>query len=156
MKRHLYKIQMNWTGNLGVGTKNFRSYSRNHEIVAPGKAVIDGSSDPSFRGDPGRYNPEELFLSALSSCHMLWFLHLCSIRGISVLQYEDHAEGVMIEEANGSGRFAEVHLYPRIQLREAHSDEVLRTIHQEANKKCFIAQSCNFPVRHTATYQALN
>lgn len=144
---------MKWTGNLGKGTSNYRSYSRNHEISTPGKSIIEGSSDPSFRGDPGRYNPEELFLSSLSSCHMLWFLHLSSTRGITVLSYEDHPEGVMIEEANGSGKFTEVHLYPRIQLAEAQDEEVLRGIHQEANQKCFIAQSCNFPVLHAATYQ---
>src|SRR6201996_2477687 len=98
-REHRYKIATCWTGNLGAGTSAYTAYSRNHELSAPGKnGAILGSSDPAFRGDASRYNPEELLLASLSSCHMLWYLHLCSEAGVSVLEYEDEASGTMTEE----------------------------------------------------------
>jgi organic hydroperoxide reductase OsmC/OhrA len=76
---HRYQTTTTWTGNLGSGTSQYTAYSRNLEINAPKKAVpIQGSSDPVFRGDPTRYNPEDLLVGALSACHMLWVLHLCA------------------------------------------------------------------------------
>ncbi len=65
--------------------------------------TISGSSDPAFLGDPEKYNPEELLLSSISSCHMLWYLHLCTSHNVVVTTYFDHAEGVMEELENGSG-----------------------------------------------------
>jgi organic hydroperoxide reductase OsmC/OhrA len=77
MKKHFYTTTLEWTGNKGTGTENYRSYDRNHTVHIEGKIHrIMGSSDPSFLGDASRYNPEELFLSSLSTCHMLWYLHL--------------------------------------------------------------------------------
>ena len=69
---------MTWTGNTGTGTREYRGYERAHEYLVPGKPVIPGSSDPNFRGDKTHYNPEELLVMSLSSCHMLWYLHLCA------------------------------------------------------------------------------
>ncbi|NND08774.1 MAG: OsmC family peroxiredoxin [Saprospiraceae bacterium] len=152
MKKHRYEVAVKWTGNLGAGTDHYRSYSRNHEILAREKISIPCSSDPSFRGDPARYNPEELLVSAISSCHMLWFLHLCSVREISVIEYEDDAEGLMVEQVEGYGKFVEVKLRPRIRLSKEYDQEILRTIHDEANSKCYIAKSCNFPVTHHPSY----
>ena len=115
MKEHQYQIALKWIGSKGVGTKNYRSYSRDFEVGAPfKKQLIHGSSDPSFRGDKTRYNPEDVFLSSIASCHMLWFLHLCSTHNIVVLEYEDQATGTMVEDKDGSGRFKEVTLYPEI------------------------------------------
>ncbi len=76
--QHHYTLSINWMGNLGNGTLDYRSYSRNHTITAPGKSPIAGSSDPAFRGDRSCYNPEDLLVASLSTCHMLWYLHLCS------------------------------------------------------------------------------
>ncbi|MCI0672315.1 MAG: hypothetical protein L0Y64_17835, partial [Myxococcaceae bacterium] len=74
-KEHRYEVTTRWTGNKGEGTAHYRAYSRNHELSAPGKlAPIPGSSDPAFRGEAERYNPEELLVASLSACHMLWFL----------------------------------------------------------------------------------
>lgn len=114
MRTHNYKIAIEWTGNEGNGTLNYKSYNRNHKIFADGKYnEINGSSDPSFLGDKTRYNPEDLFLSSISSCHMLWYLHLCSVHKIIVTEYLDHATGVMEETKDGSGRFTEVTLNPK-------------------------------------------
>ena len=147
-KKHHYKTHLNWIGNTGNGTKDYRSYERNHEIKAGDKTVIPSSSDPSFRGDPTRYNPEELFLASLSSCHMLWFLHLCSVNGVNVVNYEDLAEGTMEESPDGSGRFIEIVLKPVITVSEVSMIEKSQGLHKEANQKCFIANSVNFPVLH--------
>jgi organic hydroperoxide reductase OsmC/OhrA len=71
MKQHTYKVQVKWTGNAGKGTKTYKDYRRDHIIASEGKPQIQGSSDPSFRGDAARYNPEELLVASLSTCHML-------------------------------------------------------------------------------------
>lgn len=152
-KEHHYKTQLVWTGNKGEGTKTYSGYSRNYTISIPQKPDIHGSSDPSFRGDKMRYNPEELLVASISSCHMLWFLHLCSVAGIIVTAYEDHATGTMHENADGSGYFTRVILHPLILINGEINAVQLQALHEEANRKCFIANSCNFPVLHEPTYQ---
>jgi organic hydroperoxide reductase OsmC/OhrA len=170
-KEHLYTVSMVWTGNLGEGTPSYRGYSRDHVIRVEGKSEIDGSSDPSFRGSASRYNPEELLVSSLSACHMLWYLHLCSVHHIVVTDYRDQARGTMIEGSDGSGYFREVELGPTITLRggsassegneeiegsagaEAAMLEKARALHEEANRLCFIARSVNFPVTHKPVFK---
>ncbi|MGD1839532.1 MAG: OsmC family protein [Thermonemataceae bacterium] len=148
-KKHHYKIEVVWTGNEGEGNLNYRSYNRNHTIFAEGKQeTIKGSSDPSFLGDKTRYNPEELFLSSLSACHMLWYLHLCTTHKIVVLEYTDKATGVMEETENGSGRFVEVTLLPTVKITDAAMLSKANALHKEANEMCFIANSCNFAIKH--------
>ncbi|HYK61463.1 MAG TPA: OsmC family protein [Bryobacteraceae bacterium] len=150
-RAHRYRIVVDWTGNLGTGTSGYRAYGRNHEISADGKsAPIPGSSDPHFRGDASRYNPEELLVASLSACHMLSFLHLCADRGIVVTSYRDKAEGVMKEHADGSGEFAKVVLRPRVTLADSSRETELEELHDKAHHLCFIARSVNFPVEHEA------
>ncbi|MFV9550780.1 OsmC family protein [Algibacter sp. PT7-4] len=149
MKKHSYKIKVEWTGNEGDGTLNYKSYSRNHDIISDKKYdVIKGSSDPSFLGDNTKYNPEDLFLSSLSACHMLWYLHLCSVHKIIVIEYLDVAVGVMEEFENGSGKFTKVTLNPKVKITDKNMIEKANKLHIEANKMCFIANSCNFKVEH--------
>jgi organic hydroperoxide reductase OsmC/OhrA len=147
-REHRYSVNVAWTGNTGKGTSDYRSYTRDHEINVPGKLPIHGSSDPKFRGDPVRYNPEELLVAALSSCHMLWYLHLCADAGIVVVSYEDRAEGTMEESGEGAGRFVRVMLRPHVRVTE--SVEQAEALHQRAHELCFIANSVNFPVLHQA------
>ncbi|MES2730480.1 MAG: OsmC family protein [Bacteroidota bacterium] len=152
MKEHQYTIRTEWTGNKGSGTFHYASYDRNHIISAAQKATdIAGSSDPSFRGDRTRYNPEELFLSSLSACHMLWYLHLCTVNSIIVTDYVDNATGIMEETENGGGRFTEVVLYPVVTVSDESMIEKANALHHEANAMCFIANSCNFPIKHKPT-----
>lgn len=148
MKHHHYNAAIVWTGNTGSGTSDYRSYTRNHNINIGGKPTITASSDPAFRGDPSRHNPEELLVSALSSCHMLWYLHLCAVNNVVVTAYEDRATGVMEENADGSGQFIGVSLNPIVTVQHAEMVERAYSLHEDATHKCFIARSVNFDVHH--------
>lgn len=147
-KVHKYNLSVEWTGNKGKGTKTYSSYSRNHKIEAEGKEILSGSADPAFSGDSDRYNPEELLVASVSACHMLWYLHLCADAGVEVISYKDNAEGNMKTDAYGSGSFSEIILKPVIRVTAGSDIELAKKLHIQANKKCFIANSCNFPVRH--------
>jgi len=151
MQIHQYKLALKWTGNKGEGTIDYRSYERSHEIKVPGKPTLLASADPAFRGDQGRYNPEELLLASLSGCHMLWFLHLCADDGVQVLVYEDQPEATMQDSSDGGGKFTETILKPKVKVAEKWMLEKLDILHTEANKRCFIANSVNFPVKHEAS-----
>lgn len=146
MKQHNYEVQLEWTGNLGQGTKTYRSYRRDHSITCEGKPSIQGSSDPEFRGDPARYNPEELLVASLSSCHMLWYLHLCSVNKITVLAYRASASGTLQENEDGSGQFIEVRLKPLVTVGSGDDSGKALALHDEAHRLCFIARSVNFAV----------
>ncbi|KAA5545050.1 OsmC family protein [Adhaeribacter rhizoryzae] len=154
--QHLYKATIEWTGNKGEGTSGYKAYDRSHTISVENKSDILGSSDPAFRGDTTRYNPEELLVSSLSACHMLWYLHLCAEAGIVVMNYVDTATGTMVETPDGGGHFTEVTLNPVITVTEAWMITKADAMHQVANKRCFIANSVNFPVYHKPSYKALN
>lgn len=152
-QEHSYAVQLNWTGNLGQGTNGYRAYSRNHAISAPGKPILPGSSDPNFRGDPSRYNPEELLVSSLSACHLLWYLHLCAEAGIVVIDYSDQASGTMVETPDGGGHFSEVVLRPAVTIGVGGDTALAERLHERAHHLCFIANSVNFPVRCSPTIQ---
>jgi organic hydroperoxide reductase OsmC/OhrA len=146
-REHRYHVTVRWTGNLGTGTATYRGYSRDHEIAAGAKPPIPGSSDPAFRGDAARWNPEELLLASLSACHKLWFLHLATEAGLVVTDYLDLAEGTMIETADGGGHFVEAVLRPHVTLAPGSDPARVEAVHHAAHEKCFIARSVNFPVR---------
>ncbi|HEY3520569.1 MAG TPA: OsmC family protein [Rhodanobacteraceae bacterium] len=146
MKDHKYHVTIRWTGNTGTGTESYRGYKRDHAIEAAGKPPIPGSSDPKFRGDDARWNPEELLVASLSTCHQLWYLHLCAEVGVVATAYEDRAEGAMSENANGSGEFTRVVLHPRVTVRAGSDPQLARELHHRAHALCFIARSVNFPV----------
>lgn len=147
-KEHHYALSLAWTGNLGTGTSDYRAYSRNHTILSEGKPELLASSDPSFRGDKTRYNPEEMLVAALSSCHMLSYLHVCVLNGVIVLEYKDNATGTMKENPDGSGQLTEVTLRPEVKVKEASMIEKANHLHEKASELCFIARSVNFPVHH--------
>lgn len=155
-KDHQYKASLVWTGNKGSGTMDYRSYDRGYTISIDGKADVLGSSDSAFMGDKTLHNPEDLLVSSLSSCHMLWYLHLCASNGIVVIDYKDNAVGIMREEADGSGKFTEVTLYPMVTISDVAQLDKANALHVDANRLCFIANSCNFPVKHQASCKAEN
>jgi len=147
-KTHEYQTNLVWTGNKGSGTMDYRSYDRSYVISIEHKNDIHGSSDSAFMGDRTKHNPEDLLVSSLSSCHMLWYLHLCSQNDIIVLDYKDNAVGKMTENADGSGYFTEVILHPVVTITDEDAVSKANALHEQANKMCFIANSCNFPIRH--------
>lgn len=148
MKSHKYKATIKWTGNKGQGTSGYRNYDRSHTISIGNKIDLLGSSDAAFRGDSSKHNPEDLLLSSLSACHMLWYLHLCAEAGVVVTDYKDDATGIMSERENGSGRFIQVTLHPHVTVMNAEMKDKAMQLHHEANEFCFIANSVNFPINH--------
>jgi organic hydroperoxide reductase OsmC/OhrA len=154
---HQYQVTVRWTGNRGQGTASYTAYSRDHEITAaPEKSSILGSSDQAFRGDQARWNPEELFIAAVSACHKLWYLHLCSAAGVIITEYVDRAGGVMAESAGGAGQFTSVTLRPEIVLSRSADLEKARALHHDAHVKCFIANSIKTPVTVEPVFRALD
>jgi organic hydroperoxide reductase OsmC/OhrA len=151
---HDYAVGVQWTGNRGEGTATYRSYGRDHRIHAAGKQhEIAGSSDRVFRGDPDRWNPEELVIAALAQCHMLSYLHVAAVNGIVVVDYRDDAAGTLQQEGDG-GRLISATLRPVVTIAAHHSDEDARraeSLHHRASELCFIANSVNFPVEHEPT-----
>jgi organic hydroperoxide reductase OsmC/OhrA len=145
---HTYAAQVTWTGAGETGTTSYASYSRDHEVLLPGKPALPGSADAAFRGDPSRYNPEELLVASIAQCHMLWFLHLAAADDVVVLAYHDDARGTMLVRPGGTGRFTEVVLRPRVTVLGDVPENRLTALHERSGECCFIKQSVNFPV-HT-------
>ncbi len=143
---HRYACTLEWTGNRGTGTSGYRDYDRSYDVSAPGKQTLSASADATFRGEREKWNPEEMLLSALSSCHMLSYLHVCADAGITVLAYTDAAQGSMGLAMDGSGRFISVTLRPQVLVAGRSDVETARILHHLAHEKCFIANSVNFPV----------
>lgn len=149
MKRkriHTYRVSCSWTDELGAGTRDYDSYSRNHVIAVDGKPSIDASADGAFRGDPDRLNPEELFVASLASCHMLRFLHLCGDSGLMLRSYRDVATATMTENAS-VGEFSEVILKPACRFDGNVDPDLVEDLHRRAHASCFIARSVRCPVR---------
>jgi organic hydroperoxide reductase OsmC/OhrA len=148
---HNYAVTIAWVGNTGQGTKTLRSYSRNHEVSSEGVATIFGSSDPSFRGDASRWNPEQLYLASISQCHMLVYLALAAKEGVTVLHYEDTATGLMVEEEDGAGQFESVTLHPVVVVSGASDPDLAESLHDRVADYCFIARSVKTPIFHRVT-----
>jgi organic hydroperoxide reductase OsmC/OhrA len=147
-KMHHYQATIQWTGNNGNGTQDYKAYERAHTISIQGKQNIVCSSDPAFRGDKTKHNPEELLVSALSSCHMLWYLHFCAVNGVVVTSYVDNATGTMVENEDGSGQFTQVVLRPEVKVKDQSMITKANELHDNAHHACFIARSVNFEVLH--------
>jgi organic hydroperoxide reductase OsmC/OhrA len=147
-RAHRYDVAVRWTGNRGGGTSGYRDYDRSHLVGAPGRPDIAGSSDPAFRGETDRWNPEQLLVAALAQCHLLWYLSLAATSGVIVVGYTDDAVGTMVEDPDGGGHFTEVLLRPAVTVARPDMAGPAAALHGEAHRKCFIARSVNFPVRH--------
>lgn len=146
---HTYLLHLRWEGNRGEGTSHYQGYDRTYRVTQAGKPDLLGSADPGFRGDPALPNPEDLLLAALSACHMLSYLALCARRGVVVLDYTDDAEGVLTFMESG-GHFASATLRPKVTVASPEQAPLAEALHAQAHADCFIAASCNFPVRHEA------
>jgi organic hydroperoxide reductase OsmC/OhrA len=152
MAEHRYEIAVEWTGSReGRGTSSYQGYGRSHIVSADGLPEIHGTADPSFLGTPDAWNPEQLFLAALSQCHLLTYLALCTKHGVVVLEYVDEPVGTMTSKPTGGGRFTDVLLRPHVTVASPDQVDKGRALHEQANELCFIAQSVSVPVRHEPT-----
>ena len=149
--KHLFKAEANLTSNQNLSDSTKRFYSKSHQIKIEGKPALNVSAAKAFKGDPELYNPEDLLLSSLVSCHMMSYLYVCSQNGIEVLEYSDNAEATLEVSADGSGRFVEVRLKPKVKISNSDKIELALELHKKANELCFIANSCNFSVLHEAS-----
>jgi organic hydroperoxide reductase OsmC/OhrA len=152
--KHLFKAQAKWASNKNQEGLNSKSYIKNHTIEIEGKPILNVSAAKAFKGDPDLYNPEDMLLSSLISCHMMSYLYVCDQNGIEVLTYSDNAEATLEVEFDGSGRFTEVRLNPKVTIANPDKIELALELHKKANQLCFIANSCNFPVLHNPTCEA--
>jgi organic hydroperoxide reductase OsmC/OhrA len=150
-KEHQYQLTVEWTGNRGEGTSSYRSYDRDHEISAEHAETIAGSSDPHFRGNPSRWNPEQLLVASASQCHMLSYLHQAAVNGVVVTKYVDHPTAVMTEDGEGGGRFTDITLHPVVTVADEAMVETAERLHEDANRTCFVASSLAVPVHHDVT-----
>ncbi len=149
-KQHEYKSHLTWKGNLSAGTSTYAGYGRDYTVSIEGKPDLRGSADPMFRGSAELHNPEDLFVAALSSCHMLSYLALCARQGVSVLTYEDNASGTLVFTADGGGRFEEVTLNPIVTIANSEKLALAESLHDDAHRLCYIASSSNTAVHHAA------
>lgn len=154
-KQHRYQLTTQWNGNNGTGTSGYTTYERTHSILVENKTELFCSSDPAFRGDKTKHNPEDFLIASLSSCHMLWYLHLCADAGVIVVDYVDNATGILQETEGGGGHFTEVELNPIVTVTQSSMIDTAIALHHKAHDLCFIANSVNFPVRHKPTCRAV-
>lgn len=152
---HLFKATLNWSSNKKQEETISKFYNKSHQIKIEGKPVLDVSAAKAFKGDPSLYNPEDLLLSSLVSCHMMSYLYVCSQNRIEVLEYSDNAEATLEVSPDGSGRFTEVRLKPKVKISNPDKIELALELHIKANQLCFIANSCNFPVLHEASCEVV-
>jgi organic hydroperoxide reductase OsmC/OhrA len=150
---HHYRLDLSWSGGELVAARDYKSYSRTFTAAIPGKPLFTGSSDPAFVGDPSMHNPEDLLLIALSSCHMLSYLALCSNSGIKVRSYHDHAEATMSQGADRNFAFSRALLKPQVVIEPGSDQAKAMRLHQRAHEICFIARSVNFPVETEAVVE---
>jgi organic hydroperoxide reductase OsmC/OhrA len=145
---HEYAARLIWDGNAGSGTSTYAGYGRQYRVLMDGKPAIEGTADPMFKGDASKYSPEDLFLAAISGCHMLSYLALCAREGVNVLAYEDDVRGTLKFDGRGGGKFEEVVLHPSVTIAEGDDAERAESLHDRAHELCFIAASCSVPIRH--------
>ncbi len=150
--KHLFKAEVKWR----VSNNNEEKLNpKDHKIMIEGKSTLSLSAAKAFKGNPKLYNPEDMLLSSLVSCHMMSYFYVCNQNGIEVLTYSDNAEATLEVEFDGSGRFTEVRLNPKVTIADSDKIELALELHKKANQLCFIANSCNFPILHNATCEAV-
>jgi organic hydroperoxide reductase OsmC/OhrA len=150
--KHVFKAKLDWL----FSKKESVKYIKSHTISIDGKVVLHVSAAKAFKGDPDLYNPEDLLLSSVVSCHMMSYLYVCSQNGIDVVSYTDEAEATLEVLEDGSGRFTTIKLFPKVCISNKEKIEEALSLHKKANELCFIANSCNFPILHFPTCEVEN
>lgn len=145
--KHSFLVDLNWPEEVTNPDQNDTKVSaKNHTISITGKEGLKVSAAKAFKGDPTKYNPEDLLLSSLTSCHMMSYLYVCQKNKIQVRSYSDHAEAILEVNSDGSGRITKVILRPTVTIPPTADINLAQSLHKEASKLCFIANSCNFEI----------
>jgi organic hydroperoxide reductase OsmC/OhrA len=141
-----HRVQTIWQRTSAEFT--YASYNRDYQWRFKDAVAVEASASPQYKGNPERPDPEDAFVAALSSCHMLSFLAVAAKRGFVVDRYEDSAVGFLEKNAQGRLAITRVELNPRIVFAgERQPDaESLRRLHDEAHHACFIANSVHTEV----------
>ncbi|MFV8466924.1 OsmC family protein [Flavobacterium sp. LB1P62] len=145
--KHVFKAKLDWF----FSKKEAATFTKSHTITIDGKAVLNVSAAKAFKGDAALYNPEDLLLSSVVSCHMMSYLYVCEQNGVDVVTYTDEAEATLVVSADGSGRFIAIKLNPKVRISNKEKIAEALSLHKKANQLCFIANSCNFPIVHFPT-----
>jgi organic hydroperoxide reductase OsmC/OhrA len=149
--KHLFKAKLNWNFSKQIEGNSIKTFSKSHTIAINDKAVLNVSAAKAFKGNPALYNPEDLLLSSVVSCHMMSYLFVCEQNGVDIVSYSDNAEAILEVLENGSGRFIGIKLNPKVTIRNSEKIVEALYLHKKARQLCFIANSCNFPIEHFPT-----
>ena len=141
--QHSYTLELKWRGK----TDDPHTYDRSYIITGNGKTQIAGSADSFSRGDPNKWNPEEMLLGSLGSCYMLWYLYLCAASKIIVTEYQDQPTAILNIDSEGTGAFTGATLNPHVVITDSSRIDEARALESQAHKKCFIVNSINFEVK---------
>ena len=121
----------------------YKDYNRDHQWDFGEGLVVNASSAPQYLGTPEYADPERAFAAALSSCHMLFFIAICSKKRLVVENYVDHATAMLEADAEGDLIISQVTLRPKVIFAEGVdvNQEEIEKIHQVSHDKCFLAKS---------------
>lgn len=145
-----YSAKVVW--RLAEGSFQGRRYSRAHKWCFDGGAEVEASASPQIVPLPfsneAAVDPEEALVAAVSSCHMLFFLHFAADAGLEVEMYSDHATGTLGKLASGRTGFSRIVLNPNIQFAgiTPPDADLIEELHRKAHENCFIANTLNCPV----------
>lgn len=143
--KKIFRAQTTWTSLAEAdGFDNVKT----HRVFIDDKPPLTISADKTFKGDPSKYNPEDLLLTALSSCHMMSYLYVCGQHHIELITYQSEAIGVLELQADGSGAFTSIRLELSITVSKAEMIAQAKALHKAAGKLCFIANSLKVPISY--------
>jgi len=155
----VHTATIEWVRNDSKFTDN--RYSRGHAWRFDGGLTVPASSSPHVVrvpfSNPANVDPEEAFVAALSSCHMLWFLNLTALKGYVVDSYTDQAQGLMEKNATGKEWVARVVLRPHVEFSgtKVPNDGEVDGLHHEAHTECFLANSVKTSVETAGSWKFL-
>lgn len=142
-KKFHFKVQTQWQ-------KGQLENAKSHVAAIASKVDLQISAAHQFKGDATKHNPEDLLLSALSSCHMMSYFYVCQQHGIDLVDYHDNATGILELRSDLSGGFSRVELNPIVTIATGTDKSLAMDLHKKAHELCFIANSVNFEVVITA------
>ncbi|MEO9954951.1 OsmC family protein [Nonlabens sp.] len=134
-----FEVHTQWQKDQFVNPKT-------HTSTIDGKESMNVSAAREFKGEPDKRNPEDLLLSALSSCHMMSYFYVCQQQGIEIIDYKDTAVGTLELRADSSGGFTAVQLNPVVTIKNKNQKTLAIRLHDKAHQLCFIANSVNFEI----------